>query len=277
MSLLKAIFNRAAPALTPEQQLALDTALLDAAQFNNVEKIKELLDKGANINARAPNTEDTPLIIASREDDLADVVNFLLDQKPDLTPVNSIGQTALHVILREHNSAACAIRMINADAPLNGRDMHGATPAFWAAQDGRTDVMEALIAKDADLTIPNNAGELPLMHATKLPHPATVAVMLKANAGIDVPDEEGMTGLMWSILLHKPKQAMLYIEAGCNIMMQNKAGENALDLAKKEGLDEVATALRLKMAENMAPILEGVKIKPIKTVRFAAKPPTSLR
>ncbi len=278
MGLFKDIFTKAAApvaALSAAEQLAVDTALLRAVEFNEIDNIKAALAKGANINARAPNTNDTALMIACREDDRDEAVNLLLDQKPDLTLTNSFQQTALHIILREHGNDDSAIRMIKAKAPLDVRDMHGATPAFWAAQNGRTDVMQELVDHKADLKIPNKDGQLPLMHASKLPHAETVAVMLKLDSGIDAQDTEGMTGLMWSILLHKPKQALLYIETGCNIELKDKEGNKAFDFAKKEGMEEVAAALRAKAEKNMSAIFEGAPVNRIRTVRFAAKPPAN--
>lgn len=98
----------------PQDQQTLDRALLRAAEFGEDEKIRDLIQRGANVNARHTNN-DTPLITAAREGhDLT--VRHLLKLKAHIRLRNNQGETAEDVALRAgHDKIAERIRNYRAD------------------------------------------------------------------------------------------------------------------------------------------------------------------
>merc|ERR1712111_89346 len=71
-----------------------NTALQYAAQNNHLEVVKELLDRGANIEAQGKWQGNTALHYAARYNRL-DVVKVLLDRGANVRTKNADGETAL--------------------------------------------------------------------------------------------------------------------------------------------------------------------------------------
>ncbi|MDE1153043.1 MAG: ankyrin repeat domain-containing protein [Micavibrio sp.] len=286
---LKDLFNKFAsgaatvqPGVNDNRENA-DQTLLRAAEFNKIPDMQAALKDGANIDARAPNTGDTALIIAVREGHTA-AADFILLQKPDLSPVNSFKQTALHVLLREAGEAAIAVRLVKSGAPLDGQDMHGNTPALWAARNGFPEVIEALMEKKADLTIRGQGEQTPLMQATETNRANIVKIMLTdpAAAGMDLADSNGMTGLMKATLLGNKAIVTAFLAADANFELKNNDGEKAIDIARadfsKRGGDRtILDMLEAASLKNANAFHAGVAhTKLLKPVRFKPKPATTV-
>ncbi|MFO8054590.1 MAG: ankyrin repeat domain-containing protein, partial [Bacteroidales bacterium] len=71
-------------------QDSLDYALMDAAWAGHEDSVLLLLRRGADVNARNDHSQETPLIYASQQGELA-VVKILLDfdARPGLRPRNN--------------------------------------------------------------------------------------------------------------------------------------------------------------------------------------------
>ena len=88
-----------------------------AAGNGNLAAVKQYLQDGADVNARAKDGR-TPLIFAARDGRL-DVVKYLVDKGAD----------------------------------VNAKDKKGWTPLMWATDEGYLDVVEFLVAKEADINV----------------------------------------------------------------------------------------------------------------------------
>jgi len=273
--------NMPPKSITDEDRQRADQQLLKAAELNDVPTIHAAMAAGANINATRAG--DTPLILASREEDATPAIEALLQYNPDLAPVNNFQQTALHTLLREANDEDMALRFIERGAPLDGQDMHGNTPALWAARNGFPRVMEALMEKGANLQLRGQGGQTPLTQAVDTNRANIVKIMLKdpAAAGMDLGDENGMTGLMKAALLGNKAIVTAFLEAGANFELKNNDGEKAIDIArddfaKRGGDRSILDMLEAAAAKNANAFHAGVTggTTAMKTVRFKPKPGT---
>jgi len=68
------------------------TPLHDATERGNIESVRFLVSKGADVNAKAPNG-DTPLHRAAYENENIEVVIFLVTQGADVHAKNDNGKT----------------------------------------------------------------------------------------------------------------------------------------------------------------------------------------
>lgn len=219
-----------------------DMDLLRAAEHGDLDRVREALDSGANIDARHTNN-DTPLIIAVREGH-AEIVEYLLSRTTpsDITLHNNEEQTALHVAARE-NATEIALLLLRAGALTNGRDETGATPAFYAAQTGNEKLIEALAAEKADIDTPDDKGNTPLMQAIRFRQGASAEALIAAGAKVDAQDPEGMTALMLAIEAESLSVTEGLLEKGADMELKNKAEKSAMAMARESGNLDLINAL----------------------------------
>ncbi len=71
-----------------------DTLLISAAVNGDLEMVKLLVMRGANVNLKSENDEVTPLMAAAFNDDL-NILDILLKSKADVKAMNKDGETVL--------------------------------------------------------------------------------------------------------------------------------------------------------------------------------------
>jgi len=121
--------------------------LHDAADQGDVAKVRHLLEKGADVNARSGDWRQ---------------------------------QTPLHLAAYDIGNTEVAKLLIAKGADVNARDENLATPLHNAALNGNPEMAKLLIAKGADV----NATALlftPAMLAEQQNHPETAAVIRQAG------------------------------------------------------------------------------------------------
>lgn len=264
MSKAKQNFNQAANdnAANPDP----DTMLLMAAESGDLAEVKKWLGKGANINAR-DRFQNTPLHLAAKEGH-EDIVEHLLKEEADLTLINNFNRNPLVEALREHKNDKIVLALIEAGSPLDGKDTHENTAAYYAAQDDRPVIITALADKGADLTIASK-GTTPLIHATKFQHVDVIRAMMDHNVAIDHQDNSGMTALMHAAAANNMLLAGSYIAMKANLMLFNTDKKRASEIARERGHDAMAKMIEKAEAEILKPFQAGVSgVKKLKPARF---------
>jgi ankyrin repeat protein len=171
-----------------------DAALHMAVRSNNVQAVKQLLDKGANVDACSPNTA---LLIAVRQDDAA-MVDLLLMFQASVTTVDENHWTPVHHALDKNCKSALLVLLrykknhgVNLDiearcemdwTPL----MHLAEKAHWPKN---VELAKALLDHGADVNTIDMNGYPALYYAvTKggASHERNQFVRLLLDRGADV-------------------------------------------------------------------------------------------
>jgi hypothetical protein len=117
------------------------------------------------------------------------------------------------------------------------------SPLMIASIKGRTDLMKALIAKDADV---NKTGWTPLHYAASGQQTDVVELLLEHSAYIDAESPNGSTPLMMAAMYGKESLVSLLLDAGADPSLKNHLGLSAADFAKRAG--RVSTGLLLEAA-----------------------------
>ena len=138
---------------------------------------KLLLDKGADVNARA-TWDGTPLTDAADSNNLP-LAELLVDRGANVNATCPFGCTCLHHAVSSKNVAEF---LITKGADVNIKDNNGRTPLNWAVRRRHKDVVELLIAKGADVNAKNNEGETPLSIAEEKGHTEIVELLRKHGA-----------------------------------------------------------------------------------------------
>ena len=162
------------------------TALHWAAYRGDAESAAALIRAKANVNARN-NYGVTPLALAAQQGS-ATVLDLLL--KAGVSPndpnnfVNS-GETPLMLASRSSKTDAVAI-LARAGAAVNARETwSGQTALMWAAAQGDSVMVSALLELGADLHIRSNGGTTPFLFAVRKGDMRTVEAMLAGGADVN--------------------------------------------------------------------------------------------
>jgi ankyrin repeat protein len=175
------------------------TALMMAAP--DVEKMRLLLDRGANVNARS-KTRFSALMVAAQYQEGAPAIDLLLDRGAQVAP------------------------------PADGAPVFNANPFFLASYAGNTASLKRLLASgskldDAMLVI-GTSRATPMLGAFKFGDLATARALLDLGAPVDFADGNGITMLSRAVLNNEVEMARMLIQRGANVNSQDKLGMTPL-------------------------------------------------
>jgi|GEM_PF-66680 len=135
----------------------LSRYLFDAARAGDVEVLRSLLARGAQVDAR-DERGSTALILAAYHGK-TDAVETLLDAgaSPNLGD-SARGNTALMGALFKGETESARRLLADPRTDVNARNAAGQTAAMFAALFGRAELVEALAARQADFALADAGG-----------------------------------------------------------------------------------------------------------------------
>ena len=206
--------------LTPQNHYGL-TELYWAAYQGDLQKVRDLLAKGADINA-ATEIGTTALMAAAQAGHL-EVAQHLTDGGADIDAADARGNTALiAALLFGHSDIALFLIQQGANIRLCNRS--GLGPLHYVACNGDLPVLGLLLKKGAELEASSRSGFNALMSATESGQLDAVKLLLAKGANINAVDENGNSPLLISLLLRHWDVAELLIESGADVLIQNREG-----------------------------------------------------
>ncbi|MDX6446974.1 MAG: Notch 1 [Blastocatellia bacterium] len=128
-----------------------DAALRQAAQDGQMTAVKELLAKGANVNAR-DEAGRTPLLWVAPARDNPEMVKFLIAKGADVNAKDNEGETALMIAASQSNPGIVTV-LLEAGADVNAQNSVGGTALMSAAYRANIEEIKILLAHNADRTI----------------------------------------------------------------------------------------------------------------------------
>jgi len=176
------------------------TALMLAAP--DVEKMKLLIDRGANADARS-NDRFSALLVSAQYPGSSAAMNLLLDH-------------GAKVRLPKGQGAA----------------MFNAFPTFLATFSGDADMVPRLL-KDGDrfddkMTVIGMFPSTPMLELATTNRTSSVQALLDAGAKVDEADKDGITVLSWAAIANRVDMARLLIERGADVNHVDKNGMTPL-------------------------------------------------
>jgi ankyrin repeat protein len=237
-----------------EEGADLNQELSNAVIASDVDRIKFLIEKGAEINK--PDSQGwTPLANAARQRK-DKIIKVLLDAGADPN-IASNGMTPLiAAAMRDHVASVKVLAEKGADVEEPGPQ--GFRPLALAIAEQRYEVAKALMEAGADVSIASGAdGLTPLMliaaqmaaadGAMFVPgstRPIDVAKgLIDRGANVNAQAKNGTTALMVAATHNNPPMIGLLMEAGADANLKNDRGQTARDVAQLNGNAEAAQAI----------------------------------
>ncbi|GMH36824.1 hypothetical protein BSKO_04697 [Bryopsis sp. KO-2023] len=197
----------------------LNVALYYAAGSGNLDKVKELLSKGADPSSTNGEWKFTPLHGAAQEGHV-EIVEILIGKvcfrMPKLFQFQVDERTLRSMI-------------IVAGADIDAQNDHGSTALAYAAQFGQLDAAKALVRAGANVNARNVAGETPFHYASFAGIPEFVQLLLDNGAEIDAQDYFGDTPVFWAAKSGSAEVIEVLKSSGADLSTIDNAGDKVED------------------------------------------------
>ncbi len=142
-----------------------NTALMDAIRTKNIQKVRETIAAGANVNTNMNTTDEsgiTPLMATAASTEAPIEIGKLLLEK---------------------------------GAKVNAKDWLGWTALMYASYYGQTELAKLLMNKGAEVNAKSNTGWTPLMYAAYTGQIAIGKLLIENGADVNAKTREGQTAL----------------------------------------------------------------------------------
>ena len=194
------------------------TQLHYAAQYQNVESLRDLLRRGADPHIRS-NNGSTPMMTSIKR------------QQP-------------------HNVVVVRILLEAGTNPDEGDD-EGNTPLSWAARTGQADVVEALLEHGATVNNDIISGGYTILHLAAKSSPRIVELLVRAGMDVDIPDRRGYTPMHWALDPNNRDKELAgdivteLLNLNADPYLSDPDGNDLVDMAVNGDFDAAAAVLRV--------------------------------
>ncbi len=202
--------------------LKLNTKLWLAVKNNQTDKVRELIDSGANLHnitgsfLRRYDLEENTLIHLAAQLGFLDIVKTL----------------------------------IRFNTNINARNRQKQTPLHWAAYYGQIDVVKYLIEHGADINAVDSDGDPALTWAANKAQFEVFNYLISHGANPKQISSLGRTALHWVAISGETKMAEYLIKLGCDIKLKDSNNNAALDLAIENAHIDMVKLLSQKIDGN---------------------------
>ena len=215
--------------------------------------VKQLINRGANINAVAKYDMSTPLIIACSNKNVS-VVNFLLQNGANVALRDDNGWTALHFVVDGLNDSSEILRsLLNNGADVNAKSVCNETPLMVASRSSDVETVALLIERGAHVDLQDIKNNTALHNAARSNTEEIVGTLLNAGASkCNLCNSQGMTPLL------------LACSRGCVAMVENLMKQP--EITKEQGINALELLGASVLIEEC--ILENADLHDLKGFKY---------
>ncbi|XP_066985151.1 uncharacterized protein [Macrobrachium rosenbergii] len=218
-------------------------ALHFAALLGSNDALEYLLQEGADINAQTKQLGWSPLHITVSNDNL-EATQILLENNAFINIKDNMGLTPLHAsILGSGETMKILLDTMTID--VNAKDIDGLTPLHHAAR-GSTAIFAKQLLQHykTDVNALSNSQMSPLHYAAITGNVEISRLLIEHKASLTTTDSSGSTPLHYAAFYGNTEVALLMIKADESLpSIKSSKGHTALDLANANNNAEVALLL----------------------------------
>lgn len=213
-----------------------------AAQGNHLSTVKFLIEAGAIIE-QGEDDGASALWLAC-QDGHVEVADLLINHGADVNkPTSNSRRRPIHQAAQNgHLKVIELLRDRGAD--LDAGESDGATPLWIASQQGFIDIVNILLAQQAN---PNTrvirSSRSPLHQAAQNGHVDVAAALLASGANVNAVEEDGWPPLMLAAQQGSEDMANLLVANGADINLREVKGGTPLWIAAQQGHVKIAEML----------------------------------
>ncbi len=219
-----------------------ETAILWCS--HDLEKTKILLEYKADVNIRT-STGNTAFLAACVGQAQTEMVRIMLQYKGDPLVVNNRKENSL-LLASTYGDTSLARLLINSGVDINEKGLDDFTALFLAIKSLNKEMVLWLLANGAYVNVKDSYKATPLSYAVITGDPEMIKALLPKATGIDEQDIDGMTILMWAIYNEHDNPAVIQalLEKGATLHLKDNRGNTALAWALKKGNTATVALLR---------------------------------
>ncbi len=241
----------------------------------NLEVVKFLIDKGADVNARGPGSRTATMLAAEAGD--PEIVKLLLGMGADVNAEAEYYYTTLMFGAGSGNLAVVKL-LVDKGANVNAVDLTGRTALLEAAGAGNLEVAQLLINKGANVKAKTKGAQTLLMAAAASGKLQMVKFLTDKGLDVNATNPSGFTVLMSAADGGNPEVARFLIDRGAAVNTKAKDGQTALIRAADRGNLEVVkvlvdkgAGLNVKDEHGWTALLSAAKSRKCEVVKLLAE------
>ena len=204
----------------------------DAALMGNLQKLKLLISKGADVNA-GDKYDNTPLHKAAITGQ-TEAAELLISKGADVNAGDKYDNTPLHKAASNGQKWVAEL-LIAKGADVNAGDKYDNTPLHNAAKSGMTELAKLLISEGANVNAGNNQGETPLHVAAEYGSTVIVKLLISKGADVNAGNNQGQTPLHLAAYYGEKDTTEELISGGADVNARSNANYTPLHTVAAEG------------------------------------------
>ena len=223
-----------------------DPELINAVKAGEINTIKELIDKGAAVNA-ADSNGATALLWAAGIGN-SEMVKYFVSKGASLN-INGVIYTNTertsyygnltgiaagegHLNVLKYLIDSCKISVDDKEYDPESKQKNGWTALQWAAASGKKEAVEYLLGKGADINANHTSDKgTPLLYAIQSGHSQTAELLINKRADVNKANNNNTTPLMAAVEANNITVCILLWKNKAGLQTKNNEDNTALDIA----------------------------------------------
>jgi len=213
--------------------------LYNAVYKQDINLLKFLISKGARVDIKPVNNNDSLLAIADRSVNSNEIVELLIQKGAEIP--ERLGKHLLH----KATDAKIVKILLSKGVYINVQDYDDLkTPLQSAIKDGRAEVVEFLIKNGADFNGKDKYGATPLHYAVRYNQPDTVRLLIASGADVNIRDNQEKTPLYLAEKEKKNEIVKILTEKGAKKEASSISSYDFSALVSAGKLDDVREVIK---------------------------------